>query len=310
MLLLVSKIILYILLGIPLTAAGVLLVLKVFATVGLFISSHKLFCLTLIAALALTVYILLWLRAAVRSKSIKRSKVFLILATFAIYAYFSFVMGAGFPFEYALNTVSPIKFTYTQFKDDSISSNSGQKFPFWKAYIIRIWNDLPLKAKPYPRYHFITEADFYYDDMHNIDRAKSVICVFKNLGNKPLLVKKIKSIKIYRNDRLVLNNRYVKSIDGDAVVYFNEDKPGLVDAVNMFIQSRPFVLYPQEEAFLFKVGFACSGERIIVEVEMQYEELFNKTGRECSYRQIDDVSFKGDKNRALSASNRYLSICE
>ena len=203
----------------------------------------------------------------------------------AIYLYIAWISGAPILVEKVFVVASPVAIIFDESGKSNTPVDQNLKFPFWKTFGIRLWYDLPIHKKPFLRAHYIVKATFYYDDAdkdhikRQIHSSKIVTCVFKNLGDKPLILRETKWIDIQRTGGTPINA-----------------STSLTD----YIKKYPIILYPLEELVIFNTGFACTGEFINIETEIEYSDYPEQMSIFKCY-QKDLVKFEDHSPRVLSA---------
>lgn len=294
-------------LSFPFVAAGCFSFLKIF----FFIKAHILFSITVVMAIFASVLGILKISGI---KKYVQGHWRLYFIAISIYMYISFIMGSSFSLENIFNTVSPIKVIYNQFEQRDSFLLPSLKFPFWKIFSLRLWNDLPLQKKGFPVFHYIVRSDFYYytdgANQRKIDNSKQIICIFKNLGCRPIKLKQIKNAQLRRNTTIIDNTQFQLeyiSINKQTGQKEIQVIKGLVEVLNFLTSSKPVILYPLEEVVLFSISPACTGELLIIDVEIEYNDVRDEAGAH-SYRQIDEVQFKSNSPRTLEACTKYSCL--
>ncbi len=253
-------------------------------------------------------------------KFIKNRKllIIIIIASLSIPYYYHFAMKTSLSLPSIFNTALPVEIFYDQSSDSETNSSSNFRFPFWKAYKIRVLNDLPILAnkKTFPKFHYIITQDFYSEGKNVIHSKKIVTCILKNLGEQSLIIRKISAVKFdikpkgfrdsidyvppdYRNHKAL--------IDGEEITI-----DGLTNYLYYKSRLSPIILFPMEEIILFNVRPDCPN-RLSIYIEIEYADYLGQDGiNKCStnkyiYRQIDEVEFDKDSPRSLPAETVYQS---
>jgi len=303
-----AKIFLYLFFG-----TGIAYVIsKIVIGIFIFVSHHILFCCTLIIVLFLIV--LFFKKDAFKAHFLKNWKFYVI--SVVVYLYVIYVLGASISLEKIFDAVSPIKIVYEETSKSNTPISLNFKFPFWKTFGLRFWHDLPLYKKSFPRVHYMLRANFYYanippkDDNEEMHHSKDIICIFKNLGEHSLVIKKIKNIIIRRNGAIVPDDNFGQLTEaeiGNEGLSQKVVAEGLLNILNYRINStgRPLILYPLEEIILFSISPACTNESITIELEVEYLEQGQKTI--YAYHQIDSSGFDSKSPRVLSAKTEYCA---
>ena len=199
-----------------------------------------------------------------------RSKIMFLLF---IYVYLCFVLGTTITFGKIFNIISPISVeavvggetlsTITPFSSSKIPQSN--LFPLSKTFGIRLWNDLPINRKPYPYLHYFVRSEFSLMRNQKLEHFKQIVCVLKNLGGRPIVIKGIESINVKRA--------------GTAIADYS-DTPGewvvLKDVLNKYISTHAIVLFPSEEVPLFNIMRSSTYESLVIEIKVTYSEIHDE----------------------------------
>ncbi|GEM_PF-6224883 len=232
---------------------------------------------------------------SIKKKLLKQGKTYVFLVL--IYFYVSFVLGAPVSLEKIISTISPVNIVYDESGKYNTFVDTAYRFPPWKTFVIRLWNDLPLYTKKlYLSAHFIVESDVYYHDgpdgAKGVDNSKKVICIIKNLGEQKIILNQVQTIEIQTNGKDI------------------KDLSNFVNEINLALSKEvPAVFYPLEEKILFISSFARTGEQITIEIEIAYSDYPGK--RNTLYLQQRDMTqFKDDSPKLMSTKTTSFKISQ
>lgn len=213
--------------------------------------------------------------------------------SFIIYMFINYLAGSTSSYQMIFSKVSPIKIEY---------ENTGI-FPFSKTLWRRFWFDLPLpkNKKPFASLHWYLRADFYKEN--GINESKELICILKNLGTRPLLLKKIDKLIIQRDDYIYDNYVFTKTVN-------KKEIRGLLEIYNYInTELEPTILYPSEEKIIIRLSPACTIEPLTIETEISYCEYQNESNSFIYYEKaaMNTARFKNYSSRILSARTIHYS---
>jgi len=200
------------------------------------------------------------------------------------------------------NAVSPIKILYDEAPDPKMNAAVNFKFPFWKTFWVKGYNDLLIKKGSYPCFHNIVVQDFYVPNgVNSINKKKAIACVLKNLGLSHLIITKIGKIEFKKDSSIE-----PMTPSDFAPAGFKD----LAEFLNQKIQKSPIILYSSEEIVLFRVLPDIYEELLTIEVEIEYADYLGEPNlaeykNVRTYHQIDKVKFKADSPRVLHAEIKY-----
>ncbi len=257
-----------------------------------FVQNHIWFSGTFIVVFAIVTYALF--KWQFRKDRIK-GWILNALLLAGICLYLSISMGLNISIETILNTIWPTQMSVLYVEDSKAQNNPEDlsfRFPILKTLALRIWNDLPMSInnRPYLRLHYFIKTEFNYGKNRTIDHYKKIICILKNLGNKPIVIKEIKNVTIKRNGHDITD---YESKDGVKVYLKNE--------LNSALNNEVVVLYPAKELILFESMRSSTNESLAMDLEIEYSELPNEN-EIYTYYQKDGVSFDNVYRRLLPVS--------
>ena len=285
-----------------------------------FVANHCLFLVATIVVIALIIEIY---KSLPQLKKIFFESRPLIYLTIIIYICIRLIVGYKISLPVIFNTLSPIKIIYEQ--SDQINKPSSSfistnfRFPFWRSFWLRLWNDLPLRKDPFVRFYYPVNANFRYDsaiDSHknrvfdiysnkeallNIHDRKEIICILKNLGNQALLLNSVESIALRREKGINFEGEFLGSelrIEKEKLIL--KKIKGLRNILNSKISEEPIILYPSEEMILFIVSPDIGVELLSVEIQVKYYDWPEQLNL-FTYRQVDEVKFSSNLSRTLFA---------
>lgn len=205
----------------------------------------------------------------------------------AIYMYMAWISGAPILSENIFIAASPVTLIFDGSGKSNTPVDQIYKFPFWKTFWTRLWYDMPLRNRPFLRANYIVKATYYYNNdnqntpVSEIHNSKSITCIFKNVGDKTLVLRDVKKLILQRSNGVPVEAS---------------------STINNYLSKYPIILYPLEELVIVNTSFACYGESINIETEVEYTD-FPEKQHVFVCHQTDKTKFDNNSPRILSAKS-------